>query len=262
MAKAFFFKLLFFFFYRILFRKLKTLRRSFSNSHAISNSSSFSSSVKKLHKFHTLSSHRSDDHDELSNAILIFNVERSLLKSSSMFPYFMLVAFEAGGLFRSLLLFVMYPFICLLSQEMGLKVMVMICFFGIKKKSFRVGTAVLPKFYLEDVGFEIFEVLQRGSKRVAFTDFPVVMVESFLRDYLQIDVVVGRELKVFGGYYLGIMEETKKKDIHDVASSIDEIIVTADQKGSTNGSDVIGITDFNSFCDHHQLFSHCKVCIL
>lgn len=145
---------------------------------------------------------------------------------------------------------------------MGLKVMVMICFFGIKKKSFRVGTAVLPKFYLEDVGFEIFEVLQRGSKRVAFTDFPVVMVESFLRDYLQIDVVVGRELKVFGGYYLGIMEETKKKDIHDVASSIDEIIVTADQKGSTNGSDVIGITDFNSFCDHHQLFSHCKVCIL
>ncbi|PON61758.1 Phospholipid/glycerol acyltransferase [Parasponia andersonii] len=238
MSKAFFFKSLFFFLYRILFRK--SLRRSLSNSHAFSQSSSF----KIYHKYPSLS-HRSSSTD-LTNSTLIFNMEGALLKSSSLFPYFMLAAFEAGGLFRSIVLFLLYPLICFLSQEMGLKLMVMICFFGIKKESFRVGTAVLPKFYLEDVGLEMFELLQKGSKRVAVTNFPIVMVESFLKDYLQIDCVVGRELKVFRGYYLGVMEENKKYK------------PCMEEKDMTNASsDMIAITDFNSFPDH-QVFSCCK----
>lgn len=258
MAKAFFFKILVVFFYRILFRKLKSLRRSASNIHA--SSGQYSSTLKKCHKFCSLSSAtRSEDRDLdlISNATVIFNVERSLLRSSSLFPYFMLVAFEAGGLFRSLILFGVYPIICLLSQEMGLKVMVIICFFGIKKENFRVGTAVLPKFYLEEVGKEMFEVLQRGKKRVALTNFPLVMVQSFLKDYLQIDVVVGRELKVCGGYYVGLMEDQKTNKDLALASSLEEISLS---EKTSRDNIIIGITDFNNFCDDHHFFSHnCKV---
>lgn len=166
----------------------------------------------------------------------------------------MLVAFEAGGLIRTLILFLLYPFICLVSEEMGFKIMVMVCFFGIKKDSFRLGSAVLPKFFLEDVGLEMFEVVQRGSRKVAVSNFPAVMVESFLRDYLQVDAVVGgRELRVFHGYFVGLMEERKK----EYSTIMEEIL--AEKK---LGSDIIGITStssFNKFPDDHQLFSHCKV---
>lgn len=250
MPKAFFFKTLFFFLYRILFRNLKSLRRNLSNNHVFSQSSSF----KLYHKYPSLC-HRSSSSSDLTNSTLIFNMEGALLKSSSLFPYFMLVAFEAGGLFRSIILFLLYPLICLLSQEMGLKVMVMICFCGIKKESFRAGTAVLPKFFLEDVGLEMFELIQKGSKKVALTNLPIVMVESFLRDYLQIDCVVGKELKVFHGYYLGLMEEKKK-----YLPSIEEIILSEKNKTAATASDnFIAITDFNSLPDHH-VFSCCKVC--
>ncbi|XP_015891692.3 probable glycerol-3-phosphate acyltransferase 3 [Ziziphus jujuba] len=241
MGKAFLFETFFFFFYRILFGKLKSLRKTFSNSHA-----GAATSHLKYQKYPS-SVHRSDLSDPHT---LIFNVEGALLKSSSFFPYFMLVAFEAGGLLRSFILFLLYPLICLVDQETGLKIMVMVCFFGIKKESFRLGSAVLPKFFLEDVCLEAFEIVQRGTKKVAVTNFPVVMVESFLRDYLQIDFVVGRELKVFRGYFLGLMEERKK-----VTPFMEEII--AEKK---LGSDIIGITSssFNKFPDRYQLFSYCK----
>ncbi|KAJ0112318.1 hypothetical protein Patl1_00846 [Pistacia atlantica] len=223
-----FFETLFFFFYRILFkhfRNSKSLHRAVSNNYS------------KFQRYNSLA-HRSD----LSNQILIFDVEGALLKSSSLFPYFMLVAFEAGGLFRAFILLVSYPFICLVGEEMGLKIMVMICFFAIKQDNFRSGTAVLPKFFLENVGLEIYEVVKRGGKKVGVSNIPKVMIDSFLRDYLEIDVVVGRELKVFCGYFVGLMEERKK-----------EKLVLQE-----NNSDVIGITRFNKSLDGHKLFLQCK----
>ncbi|KAE8727573.1 putative glycerol-3-phosphate acyltransferase 3 [Hibiscus syriacus] len=78
----------------------------------------------------------------------------------------MLVAFEAGGLIRAFLLFVLYPFLCLASEEMGLRIMVFVCFFGIKTKSFKVGSAVLPKFFLEDVALGTLEMLEKADKKV------------------------------------------------------------------------------------------------
>lgn len=189
--------------------------------------------------------------DLLSEQTLVFSVEGALLKSPSLFPYFMLVAFEAGSLFRSLVLLVLYPFICLVSKEMGLKIMVMVCFMGIKKDSFSVGRAVLPKFFLEDVGFEGFEMLNRGKRVVAVSDMPRVMIESFLKDYLNVEHFVGRELKVFHGYFVGLMEENKK----DVLKNLDKIF--GEQKLAC---DLIGITRVNKCSDHHdQMLSHCKV---
>ena len=234
--RAFFFENLFFFFFRVISRQFsnpKGLQRSFSNVHG------------KYQKYASLS-FRSD----LSAKTLVFNVEGTLLKSYSLFPYFMLVAFEAGSLLRALVLLLSYPFICLVGQDMGLKIMVMVCFFGIKKESFRVGSAVLPKFFLEDVGLEAFEELKRGGRKVAVSDhFPQIMIESFLRDYLDVNCVLGRELKTSCGYFLGLLEEKKKEMLN-----LEEIL----GEDSVISHDIIGISRLNSSLDH-PLFSHCKV---
>ncbi|KAL0333606.1 UNVERIFIED_CONTAM: putative glycerol-3-phosphate acyltransferase 2 [Sesamum angustifolium] len=112
---------------------------------------------------------------DLEDKFLIFNVETSLLRSSSLFPYFLLVAFEAGSPIRAFIFLILYPFITLCRDDLALKLMVMICFFGLSKERFREGRAVLPKFFLENVGRESFEVLRRGKKTVGVSNLPQVM---------------------------------------------------------------------------------------
>ncbi|XP_052210390.1 probable glycerol-3-phosphate acyltransferase 3 [Diospyros lotus] len=234
-SEVLFFKSLVLFFFRLFLKHFRTnpkggIQRNLSHAHSLSQS--------KVQRFPSLA-RRSD----LADHTLIFSVEGTLLKSSSLFPYFMLVAFEAGCLFRALVLLVLYPFVHFVGYEMGLNIMVMVCFFGIRTESFRAGTAVLPKFFLEDVGSESFEVLRRGGKAVGVTDLPLPMVESFLKDYLDIEHVVGRDLKVYRGYFLGLMEEKKKIVLDD----------TMDDH-QTN----IGITNSFKKSLDHPLFSHCK----
>ncbi|KAF9592678.1 hypothetical protein IFM89_016755 [Coptis chinensis] len=222
--------------FRYILRRLRSPR---SLQRKLSNSSQ--AYQYKLQTYPSLN-HISD----LSNKTLVFDVVGALLKSSSLFPYFMLVAFEAGGIIRALLLLLLYPFICFVNEELGLKMMVMVCFFGIKKKNFRVGTAVLPKFFLEDVGLEGLEMLMKGGVRVGVSVLPRVMVESFLRDYLEIEFVVGRELKVFNGYYVGLTEDR------------DDGLILENISGDKGmDSDAVGVKFFNKPLDHH-LFSHCK----
>lgn len=81
-----------------------------------------------------LSLHRSskDHHDHqyllkthlsnLSGKPLVVDVEGGLLRSSSTFPYFMLVALEAGSILRGLLLLLLYPLLCCLSREFAIQV--------------------------------------------------------------------------------------------------------------------------------------------
>ncbi|MBA0635474.1 hypothetical protein Godav_024842 [Gossypium davidsonii] len=175
--------------------------------------------------------------DEVSNQTLVFHLEGALLKAYSLFPYFMLVAFEAGGLFRALILLLLYPLVWLLGHELGLKVMVFVSFVGIKKEKFRAGTAILPKFFLEDVGVVGFDMVMKYKTKVAVTSMPRIMVECFLVDYLGIHVVIGKELKEFHGYFLGLMEE--KMD------------------PATMGINNIGLGCFRN--SHYQkIFSRCK----
>ncbi|XP_021809673.1 probable glycerol-3-phosphate acyltransferase 3 [Prunus avium] len=185
---------------------------------------------------------------ELSNKAISFHFEETLLKSPSLFPYFMLVAFEAGGLLRALILFLLSPFICLVGGELGLKIMVFLCFFGIRKEKMRVGTAVLPKFFLEDVGCEGFDVVMRCGKKVGVSDLPRVMVEGFLKDYVGVDVVVARELKVVGGYFVGLMEAKN-------TNSLDSNLILGEKKSDYQAIGIIGCHNENM---HEQLFSHCK----
>ncbi|XP_020101165.1 probable glycerol-3-phosphate acyltransferase 3 [Ananas comosus] len=181
-----------------------------------------------------------------SNQAIVCDVEGGLLRSSSTFPYFMLVALEGGGFFRGLLLLVLYPLLCCVGCELGLRVMVMVCFFGIKREGFRVGKAILPKFLMEDVGLVGFEALNKGSKRVCVSRMPRVMVEGFLKDYLEVEVVIGRELKEFHGYYTGLMEEEgeamERLDLKELMGM---------------GDGVVGMGGYASSL-HHPLFSLCK----
>ncbi|PIA60984.1 hypothetical protein AQUCO_00300476v1 [Aquilegia coerulea] len=223
---------------RHILRRLRNPRSLYRKVSSNSHSGQF-----KLQKYPSL-----NQRSELSKKTLVFDVENTLLKSTSLFSYFMLVAFEAGGIIRALFLLLLYPFICFVHQEMALKMMVMVCFFGIKKDSFRIGTAVLPKFFLEDVGFEGFEMLMRGGMRVGVSVLPRVMVDSFLKDYLEIEFVIGRELKVCKGYYVGLMEEK------DNSLVLEEIIA---EKRMDQCFDAVGVKCLNKPLDHH-LFSHCK----
>ncbi|XP_017237416.1 probable glycerol-3-phosphate acyltransferase 3 [Daucus carota subsp. sativus] len=219
---------------RKYYRNQKGLQRSLSNAH------SFNSRNEVESPFSI-----SERAEPSENTTVVFNVEGSLLKSSSLFPYFMLVAFEAGSIIRALVLLILYPFLSLLSHEISLKVMVMVSFFGIKKTGFRVGSSVLPKYFLEDVGDEVFEVLKRAKTKVAVTNLPQVMVESFLRDYLEIEFVNGRELKVVCGYYVGLMEDRSTNILDDLF------------KDENVSDKVIGLDSLNTSVGHRG-FSHCK----
>lgn len=199
----------------------------------------------KFQKFNSLA----QSARELSNKAICFHFEKTLLKSPSLFPYFMLVAFEAGGLLRALILFLLSPFICLVGGELGLNIMVFLCFFGIRKEKMRVGTSVLPKFFLEDVGCEGFDVVMRCGKKVGFSDLPRVMVGGFLKDYVSVDVVVARELKVVGGYFVGLMEAKN-------TNSLDSNLILGEKKSDYQAIGIIGCHNENM---HEQLFSHCKV---
>lgn len=187
--------------------------------------------------------------EELFNTSIVFEVEGGLLRSTSLFPYFMLVAFEGGGVLRGLVLFLSYPLVCLFSKEKGLKIMVFICFFGVKKESFNIGRTALPKFFMEDVGFEGFEVVMRCGRKVALSDLPTVMVEPFLKDYLGVDYVLGRDLKVVCGYFVGLME--------DVTTTRSSLLMN-DMFEERRDCCLIGFGAANEILDQ-QVFSRCKV---
>ncbi|KAE8726746.1 putative glycerol-3-phosphate acyltransferase 3 [Hibiscus syriacus] len=82
--------------------------------------------------------------DEVSKHTLVFHLAGAVLKSHSQFPYFMLVAFQACGLIRALILLLLYPLACLLGHKLGLRLPVFVSFVGIKKDKFRAGAAIPP----------------------------------------------------------------------------------------------------------------------
>lgn len=129
-----------------------------------------------------------------------------LLRSESFFPYFMLVAFEGGSIFRAFLLLFSCLFLWVLDYERKLRVMIFITFCGLKIKNLEsVSRAVLPKFYLENLNAQVYDVLASAGSRIVFTSVPRVMVEGFLKEYLRVDGVVGTELHTFGRYFTGLV---------------------------------------------------------
>nr|XP_016438267.1 PREDICTED: glycerol-3-phosphate acyltransferase 1-like isoform X3 [Nicotiana tabacum] len=137
------------------------------------------------------------------------DIQGTLLRSESFFPYFMLVAFEGGSIFRAFFLLLSSPLLLVLDYELKLRVMIFITFCGLRLKDMdSVGRAVLPKFYLENLNVHVYEVLKSAGCRVVFTSVPRVMVEGFLKEYLSVDNVKGTELHSVGSYFTGLISSS------------------------------------------------------
>ncbi|RLN29590.1 putative glycerol-3-phosphate acyltransferase 3 [Panicum miliaceum] len=149
---------------------------------------------------------------------LVVDVDGALLlpRRSLSFAYFMLVALEAGSFLRGLALLLLYPAIALLGalggRDMAVRAMAAVAFCGLRVGTFRAGRAVLPRWLLEDVAAEALEAARRAGDpaRVVWASaMPRVMVEPFLREYLQVPAaaaVAAREVKTAWGFYTGLME--------------------------------------------------------
>ncbi|CAD6341694.1 unnamed protein product [Miscanthus lutarioriparius] len=183
---------------------------------------------------------------------LVVDVDGALLLSRSLFPYFMLVALEAGCFLRALALLLLYPAIrccrrCRLGGggDLAVRAMAAVAFCGLRARTFRAGRAVLPRWLLEDVAAEALDAARRAGdgdlERVVWASaMPRVMVEPFLREYLQVPApaaVAAREMKTAWGFYTGLME--RDEDCEAMA------LMTASAREG-GGGDVVGFSGAGS----------------
>ncbi|CAN6446490.1 unnamed protein product [Victoria cruziana] len=138
---------------------------------------------------------------------VVCDINGCLLRSPpSFFPYFMLVAFEGGSILRALLLLVAYPFLYFLNHDAAMRAMVFISFCGLKLEEVQtVARAVLPKFFLQELHLQAYEAVSAAKRKVVVTSVPRILVEGFLREYLNVDVVVGTELQMVRDRFTGFL---------------------------------------------------------
>uniref|UniRef100_J3N4V4 Phospholipid/glycerol acyltransferase domain-containing protein n=2 Tax=Oryza brachyantha TaxID=4533 RepID=J3N4V4_ORYBR len=146
--------------------------------------------------------------------------------STALFPPFFLLAVEAGGFVRGLVLLALYPVMRLMTEAVRLKAMVMVCFLGLRRAdAARAGRVVLPKYFSREAAAmeALIKAVASLPKEVTVAavsrSFPTVMVETFLREYVGFDAVVGREVKSGRGHFAGVMDgDDNMERFRDVVS--------------------------------------------
>lgn len=101
---------------------------------------------------------------------VVSDLDGTLLRGRSSFPYFFLVAYEASGLVRAAALLVCAPLAWLLyhwvSEAAGVQVLVFVALAGVRVADVEsVARAVLPKFYADDLHPETWRVFSSFGKR-------------------------------------------------------------------------------------------------
>ncbi|KAM0907932.1 hypothetical protein ACQ4PT_015804 [Festuca glaucescens] len=142
------------------------------------------------------------------------DLDGTLLASSSAFPYYFLVALEAGSYVRALALLLLAPFILLLytavSEPAAIALLVFATFAGLRLDDVEaVARGVLPRHYAAGVRADSWEVFRGcgSGRRVVVTASPAVMVGPFVREFLGAEVA-GTELRTFAGgkRFTGVIE--------------------------------------------------------
>ncbi|CAM6091779.1 unnamed protein product [Calypogeia fissa] len=144
---------------------------------------------------------------------IVASLNGVLLREVDAFPYYMLVAFEAGGIFRAILLLLAAPLSSFLSKFVskaaGIQLLIFVSLAGLKLQSVQsVARAVLPKFFCEDVHTQTWTVFSSFGTRYLLTSTPRIMVQPFARDFLGVDEVFGTELEITkGGRITGFVKK-------------------------------------------------------
>jgi len=199
---------------------------------------------------------------------VVTDLDGTLLRSRSAFPYYALVAFETGGVPRLLLLLLLSPLAAALrllaSESACARVLVFGATAGARVRDVEsAARAVLPRFYAADVHPAAWRVFSACSRRrVVLTVTPRDFAEPFLRDCLGADAVAGTELATWRGRATGMVRGVlvgRRK-----AEALREILAA---DGDGGDAPDVGLGDsrsdyaFMSMCKvrpaGHQLSQHC-----